>query len=871
MSSPQRGLLPTHLKATAYTLQVEPDFDKSSFSGKVEIDCVVNHVCQSVKLHSKSNDITKATIEFEQKTWDVKETVCHQEDEETIEISFPEQVSPNGEGALKITLEYLGKFRKDLTGLYQSTYETDEGVEQKLIATALEPTYAREVFPCFDEPALKAEFTISIIVDKSFVAVSNMPVERSEMVSSTKKRAVFQRSLPMSTYHIAIVAGPLAQVKSATSRIPLSVYCPIGTEPQAMYAIDLAAKGLQLFEDCFDSPYPLPKLDLIAVPDFSAGAMESWGAIMFRTTSLLLDPDDSALDSKQRVADMVLHEISHMWFGNLVTMKYWDGLWLKEGFAMLLAWYAADKLYPGWHVWDNYVANNLQKALTLDSLKSSHPVELLIQGASNAKQIYDEISYEKGSCILRMVLDDLGEDKFFSGLKLYLRRHGFQSTESSDLWKAWEEVSGEPLAARMHVWTLKAGFPVVHVTEQLDTEGSVSSYLLRQHQFLSSGPSETDGISDTTYPLRLAILSSSGVEPVDFNSSELVIPAPKDGTLFKVNAQHNGFFRTSYSSRAFENILSSASKGLLSLRDCIGLSCDLKALVSAGLNKTSELLDLVLVFRKLDSFQVWESIDRNLRTVQSVWKFHGPELNEALRKLARDILAPKAHEIGWDVSDEQNEQLVSFKTSMFSGAGLVGDEKVIEESRRLFADRVSGNESAIPGSLRWEVFGIVAAYGGLTDLEQLLQLWENSSNEDERYLALECLGRAPTSELMQWVLGHLLTKTVKDQDIYYLTWLVGSTSHGATELWNWTKRNWDRVEKAVPIDSLSLILGTSLDGLHSEDQVQDVISFFSTRETKSYQMVLDQKLESMGIRCRWASRDLDDVRSWLIKHGYLET
>lgn len=209
-------------------------------------------------------------------------------------------------------------------------------------------------------------------------------------------------------------------MKCTNSRIPISVFCPLGSEEQASFAVDLTARGLQFFEDCFELPYPLPKLDLIGVPECSTGAMENWGAIIFRTTNLLLDPEDSALDTKQRIAETILHEISHMWFGNLVTMRYWDGLWLKEGFATLMSWYAADKMFPSWHFWDSYVANTLQKALSLDSLTSSHSVELFISDSTDAKQIYDEISYQKGSCILRMVLNNLGDTKFFEGLKLYL-------------------------------------------------------------------------------------------------------------------------------------------------------------------------------------------------------------------------------------------------------------------------------------------------------------------------------------------------------------------------------------------------------------------------------------------------------------------
>ncbi|KAL5627077.1 hypothetical protein FOBRF1_001420 [Fusarium oxysporum] len=868
MEKKERLLLPASVKPVSYEVRLDPSFDEEKFEGHVNISCTVIDTCSYLELHCKSIKVNEARVKLNHDSWDVLDTVSYNEARETLKMELPQEIAPGDPKELQIILSYTGKFRSDLTGLYQASYETDDGVKHRIAATAMEPTYAREVFPCFDEPSVKAEFTLSIVVDESFVTVSNMPVEKSETLSSSKKLVTFRKSVSMSTYHVGLVAGPLAEVKCTDSRIPISVFCPLGSEEQATFAVDLAAKGLQFFEDCFELPYPLPKLDLIGVPEFSTGAMENWGAIIFRTTNLLLDPEDSALDTKQRIAETILHEISHMWFGNLVTMRYWDGLWLKEGFATLMSWYAADKMFPSWHFWDSYVANTLQKALSLDSLTSSHSVELFISDSTDAKQIYDEISYQKGSCILRMVLNNLGDTKFFEGLKLYLRRHQFQCTESDDLWKAWEEVTGESIATSMRVWTKQPGFPVLRVSESRDESGKVTGVRLFQQRFLTSGVAkQEDAVSDTIYPLRFAIRHRQDFETVDMNTRELVL-SPSSG-LFKVNADHGSFFRTSYSHELLTRLLEEASKGSLSLRDCIGLSCDLKALVAAGVNKTSELLDLNVKFAELDSFYVWEMIDRNLRSIQSVYKFHGPELNEALRKLTSDVIGPKAEELGWTISKDDDENLITFKTSMFSGAGLAGYPSVVSAAKELFSKRMAGDENAIPGSLRWEVFGIIAAHGGLEELKGLVELWKNSSNEDEQYLALECLGRAPNAELMKWVLSHLLTDTVKNHDMFYLTWLAGGTAHGAIELWEWTKQNWERVEKEVPVDISSLFLGTALEGLHTKEQIQDVKEFFARRDTKSYQMVLDQNLEGMENRRSWAERDISNVRSWLEGHGYL--
>ncbi|RBR16950.1 hypothetical protein FVER53590_05705 [Fusarium verticillioides] len=855
MENEERILPSISVTPISYEIRLHPDFDEEKFQGFVIISCTVIGTCSSLELHSKSIRVNKALVKFKNDRWDVLDTLSYNEARYTLTIELPKEISPGDSNQLAIILCYTGKFRGDSTGLYQASYETHDGVKHRIAATALESTYAEEVFPCFGNSFTEAEFTLSVVVDESFVTVSNMPVQTTSTVEHySKKMVTFHKSVSMPTYHLFLVAGPLAEVKCTNSRIPMSVFCPLGTEEQATFAVDLAAQGFQFFEDCFGLPYPLPKLDLIAVPEFSTHT-RSWGAIIFSAANLLLDPEGSTLDKKKSVAEVILREISYMWIGNLVRMRSWDALWMEESFATFMSWYAADKIFPSWNFWHSYIANILQEALSQDSLDGSHAVV-------DAERLYDEISFQKGSCIFWMVLHNLGDTKFFDGVKLYLRRHQFQHTRPNDLWTAWEELTGEPMAASMSVWTKEAGFPLVRVSEILDESGGVRLF---QQRFLASGVAkEEDAASDTIYPLRIAIRQPHGVETVDMNTRELILP-PSDG-LFKVNVDHGSFFRTSYSHELLTGLLEEASKGNLSLRDCIGLSCDLEALVAAGVNRTSELLDLNVKFAKLDSFYVWEIIDRNLRSIQSIYKFHGPGLNEALQKLTRDVIGPKAEELGWTISKDDDENLITFKTSMFGGAGLAGHPSVVSAAKELFAKRMAGDENAIPESLWRGVFRTVAAHGGLEELQSLVDLWENSSDEHEQYLALQSLGRASNAELMKWVLSHLLTDTVKNEDMFYLIWLIRDTAHGAIELWEWTKHNWERVEEQGPDDIAPELLRLALEGLHTKDQIEDVRAFFGGRDTK---IPIEQNLEGMENRRSRAERDISDVRSWLEGHGYL--
>ncbi|KAI1132299.1 aminopeptidase 2 [Nemania abortiva] len=872
MSGLERKQLPGVLKPTLYELLLEPDYTAQRFTGHVSISCDVVAPSRAIELHSKFITIQTAVVESRGIRTTLNETaISYDELQETVRLNLETEYAP-GE-SIKVELAYVGRFKENLEGLYQAKYtikdDNDIEIEHSLAVTSLEPTYARQVFPCFDEPELKAEFIISAVVDQTSLCRSNMPIECTHRLPHSKKLVVFEKSVPMSTYLVAFVSGPLSEIKSEKSRIPLSVLCPIGTEKQAEFALDLAAKGLQLFEELFGSLYPLPKLDLVAVPDFSAAAMENWGLVLFKTTYLLLDPDDSALETEQLITETVLHEISHMWFGNLVTMKYWDGLWLKEGFATLMAWMATDMLHPSWKTWDKYVLNDLQSALELDSLEASHPVEVFIADATEAKQIFDDISYRKGCCVLKMISNELGWDNFLNGIKLYLDRNRYGSTESVDLWSALEEATGEPIKEKMYMWTKETGHPMVRVIEVLDDETKeVKALNLLQERFTTSGASKFK-CPPPVYPLRIGVRSESGVEMIEMRQQVITIETPRRKFL-KVNADHDGFFRTAYSASHLQKLAHAAVEGHLSVRDSVGLLCDLRALVSAGINQSSDLLDISLSLRPMTDYLVWETINRNLQSIHTAFKFSGRPITDALNRLTGDVLGVKAHELGWVIADEDDATQLALKSSMFGGAGLAGDQRIVSEAQKMFSKRVEGDEKAIPASLRWEVFGIVAKFGGREELEALFDIWTSSSSEEERYMALESLGRAGNAELVRWVLSHAFTSSVKDQDLYLLVWHMGSSEHGALELWSWFKQSWGRIEQSIPIVLQSMMLGVTLDGLGTFDHHYDVKSFFSRQDTKKYLKVLKQKLEALENRVTWAGRDTDNIKEWLARHGYLE-
>ena len=563
-----------------------------------------------------------------------------------------------------------------MAGFYRSSYKDAKDGSTKYIATSqMEPTDARRAFPSFDEPALKATFDITLIADKHLTCLSNMDVHsESEVDSSTsseKKKAVkFNRTPLMSTYLLAFIVGELKCIETSNFRVPVRVYATPDKEIEhGRFSLELAARTLDFYEKTFDSPFPLPKMDMVAIPDFSAGAMENWGLVTYRVVDLLFDEKTSGALTKQRVAEVVQHELAHQWFGNLVTMDFWDGLWLNEGFATWMSWYSCNKFYPEWKVWQSYVADDLQSALSLDSLRSSHPIEVPVKRADQINQIFDAISYSKGSCVLRMISKYLGEETFMEGIRRYLKKHAYGNTQTSDLWAALSDASGKDVEKIMDIWTKNVGYPVVTVTEN---EASKSIHVM-QNRFLRTADVRPEE-DKTLYPVFLGIRTKQGVDEnmtLSGREANFVLP---DLDFFKVNADHSGIYRTSYSPARLEKLGKAAKDGLLTVEDRAGMIADAGALAASGYQKTSGVLALLRGFDSESELVVWDEITSRIAAVRNAWIFEDQPVRNGLKAFQRDLISDKAHKAGWQFSEGEDHIQQQFKALLFGSAGSAGDQ-----------------------------------------------------------------------------------------------------------------------------------------------------------------------------------------------------
>lgn len=702
-----RDLLPANVIPQHYDLTIDPDFTKFTFDGTVIIDLDVVADTNSISLHSFEIDIHSAKISQDGKTVTETPKISLDEKAQVAKFDFDSSLTKGSKAQLEIV--FTGQLNDKMAGFYRSSFTREDGTEGILGCTQFEPTDARRGFPCFDEPSLKAKFTVTLIADEKYTCLSNMDVA-SETKKGDKKVVKFNVSPLMSTYLVAYIVGELNYIESNAFRVPVRVYAPPGQNIEhGRFSLDLAAKTLAFYEDLFGIEFPLPKMDQVAIPDFAQGAMENWGLVTYRVVDLLLDEKNSGAVYKTRVAEVVQHELAHQWFGNLVTMDWWDGLWLNEGFATWVSWYSCNVFYPEWKVWEEYVIDNLQSALSLDSLRSSHPIEVPVKRADEVNEIFDAISYSKGSCVLRMLSSYLGEDKFLEGVRHYLKKHSFGNTQTGDLWASLSEVSGKPVQDVMTTWTKKIGYPVVSVTEK------DNSIQLKQNRFLRTGDVKPEE-DEVLFPIFLGLRTKDNIDStVALSDRETTLPLPADD-FYKLNANHTGLFRTSYTSDRLEKLGQAAKSGLLSVEDRAGMIADAGALAVPGYQKTSGVLSLIKGLDTESEYIVWNEILSNLGAIKSAWLFEDQAVKDALTAFQLQLVSAKAHELGWQFSESDGHIEQQFKALMFGVAGVAGDKTIIAAAQDMYAKFMAGDQSALHPNIRGSAFSITLKNGGVKEV-----------------------------------------------------------------------------------------------------------------------------------------------------------
>lgn len=780
--------------------------------------------------------------------------------DEILVLMFDE-VLPIGTGVLAIDFE--GTLNDRMKGFYRSVYEHN-GEKKNMAVTQFEPADARRCFPCWDEPACKATFKITLEVPSELLALSNMPVI-DEKVDGSLKTLSFQESPIMSTYLMAIVIGLFDYVEgSTTDGIKVRVYCQVGKSNQGKFALDVAVKTLDLYKKYFNEPYPLPKLDMVAIPDFAAGAMENYGLVTYRETALLYDEHHSAAVNKQRVATVVAHELAHQWFGNLVTMEWWTHLWLNEGFATWVSYLSADSLFPEWKIWTQFL-DETTAGLRLDALAESHPIEVDINHANEIDEIFDAISYRKGASVIRMLQSYLGADVFQKSLALYIKRFAWSNAKTEDLWAALEEVSGEPVNLIMNSWTKQKGYPVVSVKVNGD------SLEFEQSQFLSSGlPGDGQWMVPVTlcfgsYDAQKKFLlktKSEKLDKLDFSDPSDISPnlveqgSQRKGaqSWIKVNVDQTGFYRVQYDDQLTAGLRYAIEAKQLSETDRYGILDDSFALCMACKQTTSSLVSLMSAYREeLNYTVVSQMISMSYKLAYMIAEAT-PELLNETKLFLINLLQFSAEKLGWDPKEGESHLDAMLRGEILTALAELGHESTLHEAvRRFTAFLDDRNTPLLPPDIRRAAYiGVMQTVTATnkSGYDSLLRVYKETDLSQEKVRILGCLSSCPDAAVVLDVLNFLLTPAVRSQDVVH--GLAGISREGRETAWIWLKENWDYISKTWGHGFLiTHFVSSIVSPFSSDEKAKEIEAFFATRIKPSISRTLKQSLERVGNNARW--------------------
>ncbi|KAI9845272.1 MAG: hypothetical protein M1838_001819 [Thelocarpon superellum] len=881
MAAADRDVLPDSVKPINYAISIH-DIELGgaySYQGTVHIDLDVRKTTKEIVVNAHQLQIKEAQVFLEHgKTQQsIKASdISYQERSQRATLTFPNPIAAPGKVVLR--LDYSGTINNVMAGFYRSKYKPaappvpsvpKDDEYHYMFSTQFESCDARRAFPCFDEPNLKAVFDFEIEIPDDQVALSNMDEKEVKASKPGFKVVSFNKTPIMSTYLLAWAFGDFEYVEDFTKRkyngksLPVRVYTTKGLKEQGRFALKNAHQVVDYFSEIFRIDYPLPKADLLAVHEFSHGAMENWGLVTYRTTAVLFDEANSDAKYKNRVAYVVAHELAHQWFGNLVTMDWWSELWLNEGFATWVGWLAIDHLYPEWDVWAQFVTESVQMAFQLDSLRGSHPIEVPVKDALDIEQIFDHISYLKGSSVIRMLSGHLGVDPFLLGVSNYLKAHAYGNATTIDLWKALSEASGQDVPHFMDDWIRKIGFPVVTVAEE---PGQIS---VRQSRFLSTGDVKAEE-DQTTWWIPLGLKSASQTSPASagaLTSKEDTVREVDDG-FYKLNSNQTGFYRTNYPPARLAKL--GAAKDQLTVQDRIGLLGDAAALAQAGNGTTAGLLGFVENFKTEESYLVWNQIVTSIVNIRSIFAEDAP-VREGLRKFTLDLVTPAAEKLGWDFDPKESFLTGQLRALLISAAAGSGHQGFIAEAQRRFELYFSGKDtSAIHPNLRLAIFRIVVAEGGKETYEAIKQEYLHTTSVDGKEICLQALGRVPTPALAEDFLQLLFSDAVAIQDKHSGGASLAANAKVRLSLWKYIEAHWEEVHGTLKVNPVVLdrFLKTSLSKFASHDIEQKIAKFFASKDNRGYDRGLVVISDTIRGNANYKERDGPLILEWLKAHGY---
>ncbi|MEP6603849.1 MAG: M1 family metallopeptidase [Spartobacteria bacterium] len=850
------GKLPKNVRPTDYSVRIVPNIDKLNFTGSETVKVSVQEPIREIVLNVLDLEIASVSIDDKPLP---KSAIKIDKKEELLRVALIEELLA---GDHSIAITFSGKINQQGQGLYYMRYQ-EEGTGAKKIAlgTQFEATDARRFFPCWDEPSFRARFQLTAVVPENWLAVSNMPIE-SEAKIDNGKEVRFAATPSMSSYLNVLCAGEFDLVETNSSGVRIRVITTKGKSEWGRYALESSAKILEYYNDYFGVPYPLPKLDQIAIPGGFGGAMENWGGITYFESVLLFDPEKSSDDTKHDIFAVLAHEMAHMWFGDLVTMAWWDNLWLNEGFASWMGTKCTAHFNPQWEVWlrknvprnpTRRIGISKEQAMEGDARSTTHPVQVPVATEAEANSIFDDISYQKGQSVIRMLESFLGEEPFRAGIRNYMSAHKYSNSTTVDLWNSLGESSGKPVSGIAAAWTEQPGFPVVKVRRDGGDKVSLS-----QERFVVNTTNPRP--LEWKIPLTYFVVGAAPQSRLMTGKIDNLENIPAD-RAYKINVEGAGNYRIQYDPASWDLLMKSFDE--LKMPERVNLLSDAWALVQANrtpislyLGAAERLRNPTELAEREQIISVFDYLNRLL--------IGAPE-REKFQAYARSILRPSFDALGWEPKKDETANAASLRASLIEALGALADPDMIAGSRERFQVYLADPKS-LPPDLRHHLLGVVGRAADDATWNKLHELGMKTTSAEEKQNYYDALACANDPKLVKKTLQIALTDELPTSRAIFLVGKVARWSGHPELVWQFAQAN------------MKALLGKA-DALAINSYAPSLFLFFSDRaradELKSYAKAslpatgakdVAKAVDEVEFRAEFKARLIPQLLSWIEHH-----
>jgi puromycin-sensitive aminopeptidase len=854
--------LPEDVRPSHYALHIAVDPQQSrEYRGDVEIELELGNETDHIELHAADLRILEAILRTGDDDWFAE--VEPQPQRETIVVKSPQ---PMAAGHVTLKLAFASTLRNDLRGLYGAS-----AGDRQYAFSQLEAADARRFFPCFDEPAFKARFSVSVTTASHNAVVSNGPIERTEQHEDLTT-TYFATTPLLSTYLVALAVGELEFSEPVEADgVPIRIVHVPGNGHLTGFALEAARETLTRLADYFGVPYAYEKLDLVAVPDFEIGAMENAGAVFFRETLLLVDENTVSLAEKKRAAEVICHELAHMWYGNLVTMRWWDDLWLNEAFATWMAFDIVAKWRPEWHMWNDF-GHSRNSALHLDALDNTHAIYSPVQTPAEATQNFDLITYEKGASVVRMLERYLGPSTFQSGVRTYIERHRESNTQASDLWRALGEAAGESVDDVVRPFIEQPGFPLVTVRTAAANGGGIASVELEQQRFSARGPHANHGNHGNHESTRWAV---PWVGRVDTGDDSHTVRALLTGRRARVeigpetpdfvygNADEGGFFRPLHPLEQLPALVRALPK--LSVSERLGFVHHQWALVRANYLELSGFLQLLPALAGETDADVLRALLGPLEVlVDDIAEAAGGSTRTQLQKLIADTFTPALHAVGFDAAEDETDSVRLRRAELIALCAVVAEDEsaseLVEERAAAYLD----DRSAIDANLVGAVLALGARRADGARLARYFEASQNDATPQERRRFRMALADVRDPELVQDVLRASLTPAIPTQDVALVLARLIANRFAREATFEFVQAHWPELRERMPAMLVSRLV-EALPALRTEAHRKQALAFFSANPIPTAARALRQADERFRLAATFRKHAAPELRRWLSK------